>query len=222
MNYLLPFIAVLLGALTAIPIRKPSPSYMKLLLAFSGAFLLSNVVHEFLPAIYGNGNHHIGIFLVAGIFIQILLEFFSKGAEHGHLHLNSKIKKFPYALFISLCIHSFLEGIPLQENDGIVYAIAVHKIPIAFIFINFLLNSNITRWKAILIILIFAIMTPLGSALAENIEFLKDYMLPLKAIVAGIVLHVSTTLILEASEAHKFNLVKLIIMLLGGALAFVI
>jgi len=65
-------------------------------------------------------------------------------------------------------------------------------------------------------------MSPLGSLAAGNLEFLQDFMLPIKAIVAGIVLHVSTTLILEASEAHKFNLAKIVVMVLGGVLGFVL
>jgi hypothetical protein len=65
-------------------------------------------------------------------------------------------------------------------------------------------------------------MSPLGSLAAGNFEVLKDFMLPIKAIVAGIVLHVSTTLILEASEAHKFNLAKIVVMVIGGVLGFLL
>lgn len=220
MNLLLPFIAVIIGALAAWLIKKPSAGRMKLLLAFSGAFLLSSVAHEFLPEIFKDGDHHISMYLIAGVFIQIILEFFSKGAEHGHLHIHEGTRQFPFLLFISLCLHSILEGMPLQGDTGMVYGIAVHKIPIAFIFASFLINSKTVLWKSMLIILIFAIMSPLGSLLASELAFFETYMTPIKAIVAGIVLHVSTTLILESSEAHKFNLAKIVVMLLGAVLAF--
>lgn len=222
MNLLLPFIAVFLGAGTAWLIKTPHAGRIKLLLAFSGAFLLSSVAHEFLPEIFESGDHHVSMFLIGGVFIQIILEFFSKGAEHGHLHIHKEARNFPYLLFASLCLHSLLEGMPLQSDTGMVYGIAIHKIPIAFIFASFLINSKTGIWRAVLIILVFAVMSPLGSILAGELDFFSSYMTPIKAIVAGIVLHVSTTLILESSEAHKFNLAKIVVMILGAVLAFAI
>lgn len=202
--------------------KSSAASRMKLLLAFSGAFLLSSVASEFLPEIYENGDHNMGIYLIAGVFLQIILEFFSKGAEHGHLHIHKESKQFPYLLFISLCLHALLEGMPLQENSGMVYGIAIHKIPIAFIFASFLMNSAMAKWKAVVILLLFAVMSPLGSLLAGELAFFESYMTPIKAIVAGIVLHVSTTLILESSEAHKFNLAKIVVMLIAAILGFLV
>ncbi|MGJ8684565.1 MAG: ZIP family metal transporter [Nonlabens sp.] len=222
MNFLLPFIAVILGAGAAMLFKSSAASRMKLLLAFSGAFLLSSVASEFLPEIYENGDHNMGIYLIAGVFLQIILEFFSKGAEHGHLHIHKESKQFPYLLFISLCLHALLEGMPLQENSGMVYGIAIHKIPIAFIFASFLMNSAMAKWKAVVILLLFAVMSPLGSLLAGELAFFESYMTPIKAIVAGIVLHVSTTLILESSEAHKFNLAKIVVMLIAAILGFLV
>lgn len=222
MNLLLPFLAVVIGMAAALLIKPKNNARIKLLLTFSGAFLLTAVAHEFLPEIYEDGDHSMAMFLIAGVFLQIILEFFSKGAEHGHLHVNKQAVHFPYLLFISLCLHAFLEGMPLQENSSMVYGIAVHKLPIAFIFTAFLYSSNIGYLRLIGIVLIFAIMSPLGTITAGSLTFLQDYMLPIKAIVAGVVLHVSSTLILESSEAHRFNLVKILVMLLGVVLGFIL
>ncbi|MEO9954585.1 ZIP family metal transporter [Nonlabens sp.] len=224
MNILLPFLAVILGFVATLLLKPQSQKKIKLLLAFSGAFLLSAVASEFLPEIYEVGDSRYGAYLLAGMFVQIVLEFFSKGAEHGHLHVKKSGTSFPTVLFVSLCFHAFLEGMPLQEthDHGMLYGIAVHKLPIAFIFGSFLLASGLSKIKALLIILLFAAMSPLGSLIAGNLPFLQDMMLPLKAIVAGIVLHVSTTLILEASEGHRFNLAKIVVMLIGGILGFLL
>ena len=222
MNILLPFLAVLLGFAAALLLKSQSKERMKLLLAFSGAFLLSAVASEFLPEIYEGGRNRYGAYLMGGVFLQIILEFFSKGAEHGHLHINKAAHTFPYLLFGSLCLHAFLEGMPLQGETSMTYGIAVHKIPIAFIFTSFLLSSHFSKFKTVLIILFFAAMSPLGSLVAGNLEILEDFMLPIKAIVAGIVLHVSTTLILEASEAHKFNFAKIVVMVIGVILGFIL
>lgn len=223
MNIALPFLAALLGLAAALLLKPQSRSRIKLLLAFSGAFLLSAVASEFLPEIYGSGAKYMGIYLVAGVFVQIILEFFSKGAEHGHVHSHDDNKGIPVVLFVSLCIHAFLEGMPLQEDGhSMVYGIAVHKLPIAFIVSSFMLVNKIPKFKIIAIMLFFAAMSPLGSLFASNLELADAVMLPLKAIVTGIILHVSTTLILEASEAHKFNAAKIGVMLLGAALGFMI
>lgn len=223
MNIALPFLAALLGLAAALLLKPQSRSRIKLLLAFSGAFLLSAVASEFLPEIYGSGAKYMGIYLVAGVFVQIILEFFSKGAEHGHVHSHDDNKGIPVVLFVSLCIHAFLEGMPLQEDGhSMVYGIAVHKLPIAFIVSSFMLVNKIPKFKIIAIMLFFAAMSPLGSLFASNLELDDAVMLPLKAIVTGIILHVSTTLILEASEAHKFNAAKIGVMLLGAALGFMI
>lgn len=222
MNLLLPFIAVLLGLLAAILLKPQSRGRIKLLLAFSGAFLLSTVAHEFLPEIYGNGSKTVSMYLIAGVFVQIILEFFSKGAEHGHVHANNSGHAFPVVLFISLCIHAFLEGMPLQGSNSMVYGIAVHKLPIAFIFSSFMLTSGMKKTQVIAVILLFAIMSPLGSYLAAGFKLSDAVMLPLKAVVTGIILHVSTTLILESSEAHKFNAAKIAVMLLGAVLGFIV
>ncbi|WP_242446441.1 ZIP family metal transporter [Nonlabens agnitus] len=222
MNLWLPFLAVVIGSATAFIFKEVSRQRMKLLLAFSGAFLLSAVATEFLPEIYESGDATFGIYLIAGVFVQIILEFFSKGAEHGHLHVHHDVTKFPIALFVSLCLHAFLEGMPLQEANGMTYGVAIHKIPIAFIFTGFLIANKASVTKILLVISIFAIMSPLGSIIAQYADFADAYMLPIKALVAGIVLHVSTTLILESSDGHQFNLAKMIVMLAGAGLAFMI
>lgn len=207
---------------TAFIFKEVSRQRMKLLLAFSGAFLLSAVATEFLPEIYESGDSTFGIYLIGGVFLQIILEFFSKGAEHGHLHVHKDVSKFPIALFVSLCIHAFLEGMPLQDSSGMTYGVAIHKIPIAFIFTGFLIANKASIGKILLVIGLFAIMSPLGSLVAQHADIVSSWMLPIKALVAGIVLHVSTTLILESSDGHQFNFAKLLVMLVGAGLAFLL
>ena len=49
---------------------------IKLLMAFSGAFLLSITVMHLLPDVYESKNTKIGLFIMLGILFQIALEFF--------------------------------------------------------------------------------------------------------------------------------------------------
>ena len=216
---LLPIFAVLIGFLIAIAFKPSINTKVSLLLSFSGAFLLSTIIFESLPEVYVNQNNEIGIFIVAGLLMQILLEFSSKGAEHGHTH-QKDTDSFPWLLFISLSIHALIEGFPISENDHMLYGIVVHKLPIAIIISSFLLISKIKLWKSILFILIFALMTPLGSYINQQEFILESYKIPINAFVIGVLLHVSTTILFESSKNHQFNASKLAVILLGFIIAY--
>ncbi|MBZ9652937.1 ZIP family metal transporter [Psychroflexus montanilacus] len=221
MNILLPIVAVLLGFGISYFVYQKSVT-INLLLAFSGSFLLSVTVLEFLPDIYTSGEKSIGIYILGGILLQIILEYLSGGAEHGHFHLSKEKKDFPFVLFISLCIHAFLEGIPIHGNDHLLYAVIVHKVPIAIIIASFLFNTSLSKFKIIFFLLVFGLMTPLGSFVQANTDLLDGIAIYLDAIVIGIFLHVSTTILFESSKDHKFNIYKFGIIVLGIVLALVL
>src|SRR5690606_35362775 len=110
-KYFLPIIAVILGVLIALLSKGKKNINTKLLLSFSGSFLLALTLFELMPEVYEHlEGKSTGLFIMGGILLQIILEFFSKGAEHGHIHIHKNQTHFPWPLFISLCIHSFLEG----------------------------------------------------------------------------------------------------------------
>jgi len=67
--------------------------------------------------------------------------------------------------------------------------------------------------------LVFAFMTPLGTFISSNLKFLTEYYTQISGMVIGILFHISSTIIFESSEGHKFNLAKLIAIVLGITLA---
>ncbi len=223
MTYLLLILGVLLSFGFVYIVKPKNKENFKLLLAFSGAFLLALTIFELFPSVYEKSDSKtIGVFIMLGILLQIFLEFFSKGAEHGHVHLDSEKTNFPWLLFISLSIHSLLEGFPIEKHDTIIYGILIHKIPIAIILSIFLLNSKIKLVNALFFIVLFSLMTPLGSYLAANFEFATTYYAPITALVIGVFLHISTVILFESSQDHKFNLRKLVVILLGIIIAYVL
>lgn len=229
--YIFPLLSVIIGYIFATFFAPKSKKNLKLLLAFSGAFLLSLTVMHLLPEIYHNeeivvepgheGHVHskIGIFIMIGIVFQIILEYFSKGAEHGHVHGHQKISHIPWLLFFSLCLHALLEGLPINKHPHLAYGIAIHHFPIAIILTTFFKNAQLNA-KAILFFMIaFAFMTPIGTFMADNLNFITHYYTQLSGIVIGILFHISSTIIFESSEGHKFNLAKLLAIGLGIVLA---
>src|SRR5690606_16969830 len=219
MIFLLPIMAVVIGFLVALFLKPSEALGLKLLLSFSGAYLLSVTVFEFLPEVYETGNDSVGIFIMSGILLQIFLEFFSKGAEHGHLHQDVRSTVFPWLLFISLCIHALLEGLPLNDREHLLHGVVLHKIPVAIILASFLLNSKIGKPKAILFLLLFAAMTPLGSWLSSRFSIVREYDVYLNSLVIGIFLHISTTILFEASKNHRFNASKMLAIVAGILIA---
>ena len=122
MIYALPILAVILSFLGVYAFKPKNKQYIKLGLAFSGAFLLAVILFELFPEIYEHQDpKKMGLFIMLGILLQIILEFFSKGAEHGHVHLNKNSTSIPWMLFISLSIHSILEGIPVVEHESLLH-----------------------------------------------------------------------------------------------------
>ena len=222
MNYFLPLFSVLLGYGLALFIQPKNKTNLKLLLAFSGSFLLSITVIHLLPEVYESKNQNLGLFIMFGILFQIVLEFFSQGAEHGHVHGHEKMTQIPWLLFISLCIHAFLEGLPVSRHSDLAIGIAIHHLPIAIILTTFFINSGLNKIAIFLFMITFAIMTPLGTILASHLPLLNKYYAEITAIVIGILFHISSTIIFESSEGHKFNIAKISMIVLGIALAYFI
>lgn len=239
-NTLLLILAVVAGGLIVSFLTKVTEvkqsRIIKLLLAFGGGFLLAIAFYHFLPELYMHEVPNVGLFVIIGFIVQLLLEFFSEGIEHGHVHAH-KGHHLPYVMLGSLSIHSFIEGIPLamSENtllthdhahhhfstDSYLLGIILHQIPVAIALMTLLKVSEFSNLKSWIILMIFAMMTPLGMFFGyfygNNFSALTmQYIL---AIVIGMFLHISTTIIFEASENHKFNFLKLVSILFGIALA---
>ncbi|MDA9808070.1 ZIP family metal transporter [Flavobacteriales bacterium] len=218
------FASVIAGAII-VEIFKPEKSRnIQLLLTFSGAYLLAISVLHLLPEIFHhNDNPNIGLFILGGFLIQILLEYFSQGIEHGHFHKSNAI---PFSVLISLCLHALLEGVPLgghlhhHAHNALLTGIILHKMPVAIVLMTIFLQSNISKTRAYFYLLLFALMSPLGvfsgSLFADLVEFHNEIM----AVVIGIFLHISTTILFESSEGHKFNSKKIFAILLGAAIAY--
>lgn len=223
MNYILLVIPVLFGSMLVL-YKKPNKNIVRLLLAFSGSYLLSVTILHLLPDVYTitSSDNLIGILILIGIILQSILESFSKGAEHGHIHIHSDSKKFPTLLFVSLCIHAFSEGLPIHNADeNLLWAIIVHKIPIAIVLTTFLLHAKYNKKTVFTFLFLFALMSPLGLLLGDKIVLLQTYNTEITAVIIGVFLHISTIILFESTENHKFNFQKFLAILFGIVLTLI-
>lgn len=231
-DYLILFISVMLSGSAYFLFKKTNTYFLKLTLSFTGAFLFAISVLHLMPEVYQHTGSSIGIFILIGFLFQIMLEFFSEGIEHGHMHVHKNHSgKFPFAMMISLCIHSFLEGMPLSHkfvhdhSHSLFIGIVMHHLPVAFALVSMLIESGISRKKSLFFLSLFALMAPAGSLFSNligqgiipDISLYYDQMM---AVVIGIFLHISTTILFESNNDHRFNLYKLITIIAGGLTAF--
>lgn len=220
-NYFLPFSGALLGMGIAYIVKPKAPKGLKLILSFSGAFLLGITIFHLLPSVFGITGFNAGIWIVAGLILQIILEFLSQGAEHGHTHKHSNTR-LPWVLFISLCLHAFIEGIPMADQKALVWGILIHKIPIGMVLFLMIWQLRVSLFLKVSCLVFFALMSPAGSFILSNSHGLELWKTAFTALVIGMLLHIATTILFESNQGHAFNIGKLGIILLGFVLSYLL
>jgi zinc and cadmium transporter len=226
-KFLVLFFCAFLGGLGIFLVKNDKSQLLKLILSFSGAYLFAITVLHLIPDAYsGADKGEIGIFILIGFLLQIFLEQFSEGVEHGHIHKHHDGHVFPWGIMISLCLHAFLEGMPLakDQNNELIFGIALHHIPAAFALASILVQNHFKAKGVVFYISIFAMMAPVGyyfslSLSNGSIGGMEPYFNKVMGIVIGIFLHISTTILFESSADHKINKRKMIAVLLGIGVA---
>lgn len=229
------FFPVLLSGLSVF-LFKTGEKSLKLILAFGGAFLFSLIFIELIPEIFSTEAPQIGLFVLLGFFIQLLLDFLTKGVEHGHHSHHEELNK-PcgkkhepvgfLGIMIGICIHSFLEGMPLSSSfhsaelqSTLLTGIVIHNIPISIVLVSLFLHTGLRKSTSVILLIVFALSSPLGTITsyllgAGFVENMAHFFNIILAVVVGIFLHISTTILFESDENHGFNLKKFVVIVLG-------
>ena len=236
---LLLFSALGAGLLVFLVPRVNTVSF-KLTLVFAGAYLFSITIIHLLPELFtvAENPSEIGFYVLVGFFMQIFLAQLTSGVEHGHLHEpagESHHHGFSATtLLFALCFHAFMEGTLLahpaqhihhHETQSLLFGIILHKMPAAFALMSVLRVQMRSIKKAVLLLLIFSLASPLGilvSVQFHNLALVGDKaFLILYALVCGNFLHISTTIFFESTPEHRFYFKRLIISLAGACMAVI-
>ena len=214
------------GGIVGLKVQSSTNRQLKLFLAFSGAFLISITLLNLLPEVFETMGHSAGYYILAGFFLQIVVDFFSKGIEHGHLHVHELKKGFPISVFLALSLHAVMEGFGLGGNgfhhetqNNLVFAIGLHELPAAFalaiVLKSVMTNSNRNYfWIAL-----YAAMVPLGMLIGNQVSMHSNVFSAVIAIVIGVFLHISTTILFENNESHSYGRHKLLAIAIGLGVA---
>src|SRR5690349_16638455 len=115
MDYLLLLSTIVLGAASVFLFKLYEPRHVKLLNAFTGAYLLCLTVLHLLPELYHphagplpQDNLRIGALILGGFFTQVALDVISMGVEHGHAHVLPG--RMPVGVVVGLCLHALVEA----------------------------------------------------------------------------------------------------------------
>jgi zinc transporter ZupT len=233
-DYLLLLSSIVAGALTVLAFRLEQRGFIKLFSAFTGGFLLTLTFLHLLPELYEKDTGHvhahylIGALILVGFFIQIILDSVSLGVEHGHTHhLHGGV---PLGVVIGLCLHAFVEAMALSKTGShfdpasrqmLLISIVIHNYPVTIVLLGMLLHAGVGRRNSLLLLGLFAAMAPLGMLLSSITPQLANHTRELTAIVIGIFMHISTTILFESSDGHQFNLRKVAAVIAGIGLGVV-
>ena len=230
MDYFILLSSIALGAVTFFGFRLNDPRHVKILNAFTGAYLLTLVMLHLLPDLYQAEAGValkplvIGGFILFGFFLQIAMDSISMGIEHGHAHeIHGRMA---YGILGGLCIHAFVEAMALGQSPEhqsmhdvashhfLLVSVVVHNYPISIALLGMLLQSGMRKSSALACLGLFAVMAPIGMFFSTHTG-LAVYSHYLMAIVIGIFMHISTMILFESEDHHRFPIGKLLAVVTG-------
>lgn len=241
---LLLFLITFIGGSMPLWLKDLNERRTNYLLAFSGSFLLSITLLHLLPETFEEMGHKAGLFLLAGFFIQLLIQRFTHGVEHGHTHVHVEhhhheghahahehhaphVHHIPlYSIVLGLSLHAFMEGIPLGfhyrlegTQTSLYFAVGAHKLPEAMLLTSLMVNFK-GRKHALALLVFFSLITPLASLLADVLGkkyfVMSQIVMWVVPVVAGAFIHIATTIFFESgTRQHMLTWRKTLAILLG-------
>jgi len=238
------FFTPLIAGLMVYLVPSARGNTFKLLLVFAGSYLFAITVTHILPQLYIQNREVelLGLFVLAGFFLQQLLEYFTSGVEHGHIHTHEHDHDHHHAhthrtvsalvLLAALCVHAFLEGSMLAQPttmglgydvNAVLLGIALHTAPASFALMTVLTAQLHSKRKSLPYLIGFSIAAPIGllisSYFIESNVISDTSLIYLYALVSGNFLHISTTIVFESSPEHRFHAKKLAVAVVGALVA---
>lgn len=222
---LLAFFLLPMLAGTAVKVLRPEAGWMRMLLSFSGAFLLGVVFMHMLPELYAQEGGAIGAWILGGFLLQVVLEYFSKGIEHGHVHAGEGTA-LPLMTLLSLCIHSFVEGMPFADPTvasdlPFLAGVILHKMPMAIALAAVLLRSGTRAVSSWSMLTLFAVSAPFGILVGSVLGngTIQGFLHLMLGLAIGMLLHISTTIIFESAPEHRFDARRFLAVVVGIAIS---
>ncbi|MCS7077745.1 MAG: ZIP family metal transporter [Bacteroidia bacterium] len=228
------FFTAIFSGWVAYRLQIKSTYWIRISLGFSGAYLLSVCILHLLPEVFEVELKYLSFFVLGGFFIQLIIEYFSKGLEHGHIHgYHSHQQSKIYTIMIGVSLHGLIEGLPLSGTgfkssetlQNMYLGIILHHIPSAFVLVTMLKNTHFPARKITFILVLTSLSVPMGAIIGKILltQAMSVYFNYILAVVVGVFLHLSTTILFESAEPdHQYRFRKFVAVSLGILLACLI
>lgn len=234
-------VSAMIGGALAFLWKSYNRTYIGILLAFSGAYMIGIIATHLLSWVYGSGadDQKAGIYLLAGFVFQLLFSHLSQGVEHGHFHKEEVTGMRFYPVYIGLCIHAFIEGLPISgyghvdanlhhQHDllfnHLLAGVALHKLPEAYVLALLMSINRFKPTKFWIWMVVFAMMSPAGALLGTFYIPDSDVLRLIMAFVVGSLLHIATTILFETESGghHGLSWRKMAAVIAGITIALVV
>lgn len=219
------FFLVPLVAGASVRLFSPRPEALRWLLSFSGSFLIGVAFLHLLPELYADRGAAVGLWVLCGFLLQVVLEHFSMGIEHGHMH-GVRSSTLPLLTLFSLMFHSFVEGIPfaapnVAADEHFLAGVLLHKIPMAIALVTILQRAGTVAWHAWSAVVLFALAAPAGIWFGATVgaQFGPVFLQNMLGLAIGMLLHIGTTIIFESAPGHKVHVWRFAAVVLGALLS---
>ena len=224
-------------------------AHLSLILAFGGAFLIGIIFNHLIPETYAMGDHVGWIVVLGFLLQGVLNTGHKALSTATCIPPIPRVLPcMPWAMFFELCLHALIESMPLHGEDhghahhdhdhhghvhlhgiegvdmALLMGLILHKLPVALVLMGMLDALGIkrsSRWLAMVVfglmplagMLLYDVLIHAGTSWSENVPVWSGGLL------IGILLHISTTILFEASDDHHFNRNKLLVTIAGLVLA---
>lgn len=170
---------------------------LSLILSFGGSFIIGMCFLHLVPESFAVTSMA-GVWVLGGFLIQGLLEYLSKGIEHGHFHAHHhdehchegfEWNRLPWAALGSLALHAALESMPVMDHShhnhhdghvhgplaldmidwGLVTGLVLHKVPVAMVLMAMMIEQHVPKRTAWLVLIAFGLAPMVGMLTFEGL-----------------------------------------------------
>ena len=190
-------LATFLGGWVFVLLGQRGLDNLGVILSFGGAFIIGMCFLHLVPEAFGTTSLA-GVFVIGGFLVQGLLEYLSKGIEHGHFHAHDHGEhcegefgwnRLPWAALLSLALHAALESMPVLDHSGhhhheghvhgplsldmidwgLVTGLVLHKVPVAMVLMAMMIEQHVPKRTSWLVLAGFGLSPLLGMLAFEGI-----------------------------------------------------
>ncbi|MCM3631903.1 ZIP family metal transporter [Paenibacillus camelliae] len=208
--------ATVLGALPLLFVKKLSEKWKDILVAFTAGIMVSATTFGLIPQALEESKLWI---LTVGLIVGILaLDLIEKNVPHIDIERYKSVKQFDtksLLVIIALFLHNIPEGLSTgfsyaSENEGlgpmIAIAIGAQNIPEGLILAVFLIQSSVSKLRAILIVtitgLVEVVSAIVGYFTAAYISWLIGFGL---SFAAGAMLFIVYKELIPETHGHGYE-----------------